>query len=256
MTVTKVTDGYTVKNTATQIVNDVKKDTNTVTNPLKPINPVKDVTLKVGGDSVNGQGAGLCRRSRCPQASHRSWRSACRPCTGRGWRGSATRPDTCHAGCQACPCTTDATGTQLFDVAYKDGVITANATDAFLKLVSADTEHEQAWTLFISTQRIATSERVENTFTETFNDKEAGDGGAVRVVAVGVLEGAFDVHGLAGLEDQRIPVVGVFEVHDAAVAEDGLIGELQILGTVDCALARLVGFARVGDGEHDGASTA
>ena len=55
---------------------------------------------------------------------------------------------------------------------YKDGQLTANATDLFLKLVSADTEHDQAWSLFISTQRIAVSDRVENTFTETFNDKE------------------------------------------------------------------------------------
>ncbi|WP_425481786.1 LPXTG cell wall anchor domain-containing protein [Bifidobacterium canis] len=64
------------------------------------------------------------------------------------------------------------TGEQLFTVDYKDGTITANATDLFLKLVSADTTHEQAWSLFVSVQRIATSERVENTFTETFNDKE------------------------------------------------------------------------------------
>ncbi len=38
--------------------------------------------------------------------------------------------------------------------------------------LSADTTHEQAWSLFVSVQRIATSERVENTFTETFNGKE------------------------------------------------------------------------------------
>ena len=67
---------------------------------------------------------------------------------------------------------TQPTGEQLFTVDYKDGTITANATDLFLKLVSADTTHEQAWSLFVSVQRIATSERVENTFTETFNDKE------------------------------------------------------------------------------------
>lgn len=54
-TVVKVTDGYVVKNTATQIVNNVRKKTNTVSNPLKPINPKKDVTVKVGGDSVDGR---------------------------------------------------------------------------------------------------------------------------------------------------------------------------------------------------------
>ena len=44
-----------VENTATQIVNDLSKQTNTVSNPLKPINPSKDVTIEVGGDSANGQ---------------------------------------------------------------------------------------------------------------------------------------------------------------------------------------------------------
>lgn len=226
MTVTKVTDGYTVKNTATQIVNDVKKDTNTVTNPLKPINPVKDVTLKVGGDSVNGQEIPLGQKflyrldsSVIPpdraypdvtqwgvtdklDTQHDKYLDAWQiranrdlykdgkliaktgeTLAGTGFddtallaaitgdtAGDADQP--ADADDTASDDTTDATGTQLFDVAYKDGVITANATDAFLKLVSADTEHEQAWTLFISTQRIATSERVENTFTETFNDKE------------------------------------------------------------------------------------
>ena len=54
-TVVKVTDGYVVKNTAVQIVNNVRKKTNTVSNPLKPINPKKDVTVKVGGQSVDGK---------------------------------------------------------------------------------------------------------------------------------------------------------------------------------------------------------
>ena len=53
--VIKVDDGYVVENTATQIVNDLSKQTNTVSNPLKPINPSKDVTIEVGGDSADGQ---------------------------------------------------------------------------------------------------------------------------------------------------------------------------------------------------------
>ena len=55
MTVIKVTDGYVVRNKATQVLNKVRKDTNEVTNPLKPVNPSKDVTVKVGGESVNGR---------------------------------------------------------------------------------------------------------------------------------------------------------------------------------------------------------
>lgn len=52
--VTKVTDGYVVRNVATQLVDDRKKVTNEVSNPLKPLNPKKDVTVTVGGDSIDG----------------------------------------------------------------------------------------------------------------------------------------------------------------------------------------------------------
>ncbi|WEV75592.1 LPXTG cell wall anchor domain-containing protein [Bifidobacterium sp. ESL0800] len=53
-TVQKVSDGYVVKNKAVQIENTVRKETNEVSNPLKPINPGKDVVVQVGGESVNG----------------------------------------------------------------------------------------------------------------------------------------------------------------------------------------------------------
>ena len=230
MTVTKVTDGYVVKNTATQIVNDVKKDTNTVTNPLKPINPVKDVVLKVNGDSVNGKEIPLTQKflyrldssvipanRAYPQVTqwgivdkldtqHDKYLGEWQVCanrdlykdgkpvakTGDVLAGSgfdntellaaitgdtatdaeAASDDAANKDESGKDDAAQPTGEQLFTVDYKDGTITANATDLFLKLVSADTEHDQAWTLFISTQRIAVSDRVENTFTETFNDKE------------------------------------------------------------------------------------
>lgn len=230
MTVTKVTDGYVVKNTATQIVNDVKKDTNTVTNPLKPINPVKDVVLKVNGDSVNGKEIPLTQKflyrldssvipanRAYPQVTqwgitdkldtqhdkylgewqvraNRDLYKDGKPIakTGDVLAGSgfdntellaaitgdtatdaeAASDDAANKDESGKDDAAQPTGEQLFTVDYKDGQLTANATDLFLKLVSADTEHDQAWSLFISTQRIAVSDRVENTFTETFNDKE------------------------------------------------------------------------------------
>lgn len=219
MTVTKVTDGYVVKNTATQIVNDVKKSTNTVTNPLKPINPVKDVVLKVNGDSVNGREIPLTQKflyrldssvipanRAYPQVTqwgivdkldtqHDKYLGAWQVCanrdlykddkpvakTGDVLAGSgfdntellaAITGGTANRDESGKDDATQPTGEQLFTVDYKDGTITANATDLFLKLVSADTTHEQAWSLFVSVQRIATSERVENTFTETFNGKD------------------------------------------------------------------------------------
>ena len=39
MTVIKVTDGHIVKNKATQVVNDTRKDTNEVANPSNPSTP-------------------------------------------------------------------------------------------------------------------------------------------------------------------------------------------------------------------------
>ena len=219
MTVTKVTDGYVVKNTATQIVNDVKKSTNTVANPLKPINPVKDVVLKVNGDSVNGREIPLTQKflyrldssvipanRAYPQVTqwgitdkldtqHDKYLGAWQVranrdlykdgkpvaktgdvLAGTGFDNTellaAITGDTANRDESGKDDAAQPTGEQLFTVDYKDGTITANATDLFLKLVSADTTHEQAWSLFVSVQRIATSERVENTFTETFNGKE------------------------------------------------------------------------------------
>lgn len=219
MTVTKVTDGYVVKNTATQIVNDVKKSTNTVTNPLKPINPVKDVVLKVNGDSVNGREIPLTQKflyrldssvipanRAYPQVTqwgitdkldtqHDKYLGAWQVranrdlykdgkpvaktgdvLAGTGFDNTellaAITGDTTNRDESGTDDAAQPTGEQLFTVDYKDGTITANATDLFLKLVSADTTHEQAWSLFVSVQRIATSERVENTFTETFNGKD------------------------------------------------------------------------------------
>lgn len=51
-TVTRVESGVVVENTAIQVTNDTSDKTNTVTNPPTPINPTKDVTVKVGGPSV------------------------------------------------------------------------------------------------------------------------------------------------------------------------------------------------------------
>lgn len=52
--VQKVTDGYVVKNKATQIENNVRRETNEVFNLLKSMNLAKDVVVKVGGKSANG----------------------------------------------------------------------------------------------------------------------------------------------------------------------------------------------------------
>lgn len=64
-------------------------------------------------------------------------------------------------------------GGELFELATDErGVVTVRVTELMLGLVSADTEHEQAWTAFIQCQRIAVGGPVANQFTETINGVE------------------------------------------------------------------------------------
>lgn len=52
--VSKVTDGYVIENTAIQNMENMLLKTRVVSNPEKEINPEKDVTIEVGGESING----------------------------------------------------------------------------------------------------------------------------------------------------------------------------------------------------------
>lgn len=197
MTVIKVTDDYVVTNTATQLVNDVCKDTNQVSNPLKPINPAKDVVVKVDGQSVDGKSiylnslflyrldsSTLPPDRAYPQVS--DW-SISDPLDTR--YDKFTGQWAVYAACdlikdgetlaergeRIAGSDFDASrfGGELFELATDErGVVTVRATELMLGLVSADTEHEQAWTAFIQCQRIAVGGPVANQFTETINGVE------------------------------------------------------------------------------------
>lgn len=197
MTVIKVTDDYVVTNTATQLVNDVCKDTNQVSNPLKPINPAKDVVVKVDGQSVDGKSiylnslflyrldsSTLPPDRAYPQVS--DW-SISDPLDTR--YDKFTGQWAVYAACdlikdgetlaergeRIAGSDFDASrfGGELFELATDErGVVTVRATKLMLGLVSADTEHEQAWTAFIQCQRIAVDGPVANQFTETINGVE------------------------------------------------------------------------------------
>ena len=195
MTVIKVTDGDTVKNKATQVLNKIRKDTNEVTNPLKPINPAKDVTVKVGGASVNGQSiykdrtflyrldSSVIPANRAyPQVDQ--WTITDHLDTAHDeyigqWAVYAARDlykdGTVLAakGSKLAGSDFDSSkfGGDLFTLDYKDGTATVTATDTYRALVSADVEHENGWTAYIQCKRTAVAERVENKFTEQYNDK-------------------------------------------------------------------------------------
>ena len=49
------------------------------------------------------------------------------------------------------------------------GATEIRATDAYLKLVSADEAHEQAWTAYVQVVRVKVTDRHENVFTEHYN---------------------------------------------------------------------------------------
>ena len=193
-TVVKVTDGYVVKNTAVQIVNNVRKKTNTVSNPLKPINPKKDVTVKVGGDSIDGKSVYLnhtflYRLDSSILPPDRAYQTV------TDWGGTdqlATEYDQ-YLGNWAVYASRDLYrggqvlaargekiagsgfdsskfGGNLFTVDADDnGKVTVNATQTYLDLVSADNEHEAGWVLYLQCKRIAVADEVPNTWTETIN---------------------------------------------------------------------------------------
>ena len=197
MTVIKVTDGYTVKNKATQVLNKIRKDTNEVTNPLKPINPAKDVTVKVSGASANGKSiykdrtflyqldSSILPAGRAyPQVDQ--WRivdplnTEYDQYTGQ-WAVYASR-DLYRDG-KVIAAKGDKLAGSGFDgskfggdlftaAADANGVVTVEATEAYRTLVSADNEHENGWRAYIQCKRLKVSDRVENRFTEYFNDKE------------------------------------------------------------------------------------
>ena len=198
MTVTKVKDGHTVKNTATQVTNDRRDKTNTVTNPLKEINPTKDVTVKVGGASANGKSiykgrsflyqldSSILPANRAyPQVDKWDIVDSLDPAfdeyTGQ-WAVYATRD--LLSGGEALASKGDRIAGSGFDssklggdlftlsAATVDGrnVVTIEATDRYRALVSDDS-HEAGWRAYIQCKRLAVTDRHENQFTEHYNDK-------------------------------------------------------------------------------------
>ena len=197
MTVIKATDGHVVRNKATQVLDRIRKDTNEVTNPLKPINPAKDVTVKVGGASANGRSiykdstflyqldSSILPANRAyPQVDQWDIVDALDPafdeCTGQ-WAVYATRD--LLSGGEVVASKGDRIAGSGFDssklggdlftaTADENGTFTVEATDLYRSLAGADNEHEHGWRAYIQCKRTKVSDRVENRFTEYYNDKE------------------------------------------------------------------------------------
>ena len=192
--VVKVTDGYVVRNKAIQVTNNTTVESNEVSNPLKPVNPTKDVTVRVGGASVNGQSiykdrTFLYRLDSSMIPANRAYPQVDQwtitdhldtkhdEYTGR-WAVQAARDlykdgtVIAKAGDRLAGDGFDSKkfGGDLFALDYKDGTVTVTATDVYRALVSADNAHENGWSAYIQCKRTSIAERVENRFTERFND--------------------------------------------------------------------------------------
>ncbi|RBP97819.1 cell wall anchor protein [Bifidobacterium aemilianum] len=196
MTVIKVTDGYVVKNTATQVTNSRRDVTNTVNNPLKPINPSKDVVVTVGGGSTDGRSiwkeqqflyqvdSSILPADRAhPKVTgwsiHDPYPAEYDQPTGQ-WAVYATRDLTgptdrvlARKGERIAGSGFDSSrlGGELFTASFDDGSFTIGATQTYLDLVSK-ARTEQGWRGYVQMTRIKAGEHIVNRFTETLNGTE------------------------------------------------------------------------------------
>ena len=195
--VIKVTDGYVVENTATQIVNDQSKKTNTVSNPLKPINPSKDVTVKVGGESVDGQSiylgstflyqldSSILPANRAYEVTEWGIDDQLDPqvdvLTGQ-WGVYAARDlykdgeVIARQGELIAGSNFDSSklGGDMFtgEIDPATGKVRIESTELYRSLVNADDAHEQGWRAYIQPKRAMVTDRHENQFTERYNGRE------------------------------------------------------------------------------------
>jgi adhesin isopeptide-forming family sspB-C2 type protein/fimbrial isopeptide formation D2 family protein len=196
MTVTKVTDGYTVVNKATQVTNDRRDETNVVSNPLKEINPSKDVVVNMGDESANGKSiylgstflyqldSSILPADRAYQQVT-DWKIVDKlgtthdKYTGQ-WAVYATRDlkdgeNVLAAKGERIAGTgvdSSAFGGDLFTTEQAgDGTVTVTATQRYLDLVSAS-NMEAGFRAYIQCTRIAVGDKIVNAFREVLNGTE------------------------------------------------------------------------------------
>ena len=195
-TVIRAEPGHVVRNQATQIVNDLHKATNLVANPIKPLNPAKDVVVSVDGESAHG---GSIYRDRLflyrldssllpagrayPQVG--TWRIEDRldPSVDRftgHWAVYATQDlyengrILIHHGqiMAGSDMSANIHGGPLFMMtADPAGLVKVEATSRYLALVGASGDRPVGWRAYLQCRRLKNVERHENRFTEFYQDK-------------------------------------------------------------------------------------
>ena len=198
-TVKKEKDGYVIKNTAWQNTENSLIQTEIVSNPLKDIDPVKDVVVseETNNDSINGKEVKLndlfnyrltsseIPANRAYEASQWSIRDTFDPkfdsYTGK-W---AVYADTDIYDGEKLVYKTgdllaDSRGKEadglgkMFNVTWDEAshTINAEATADFLKLVNTRGDLSAKWSIYVKMERIAPSEKITNTHIETYNKIE------------------------------------------------------------------------------------
>lgn len=198
-TVTKETDGYVIENQARQNLQNTHKQTRIVSNPLKDIDPKKDVVIspETGDQSING--AKVALNSTFNYRLDSSEIPANRAYDATQWskRDTFDRIHDSYTGVWAVHANTDLYDGQkkvakkgdlladssgftidgneaLFSAAFDEAsyTFTVTATQAYLDLVNTRGDLPQAFSVYTKMVRIAPAERVENVETETYNGED------------------------------------------------------------------------------------
>lgn len=193
MKVIKETDGYVIENQAYQNFENNMTQTKVVSNPLKEINPEKDVTVDVDGESINH---GLVENGSLFNYKLTSSRlPADRALNSKSWSivddyqethdrltGSwlvqtqvdLYDGDTLVAAAgdvidQVSVVDESVESTGLFTFTEDDGTFTISATDTYLDMLNTRKDVEAGWTAYVQMERIAPGV-VYNKFVEYYND--------------------------------------------------------------------------------------
>jgi adhesin isopeptide-forming family sspB-C2 type protein len=196
MKVIKVTDGYTIKNRAVENIENASMQTRIVSNPLKEINPEKDVTIKAGGkDSINGQEVALNEAFNYQLSS--SEIPANRAYEASQWSITDTfdRVHDQYTGKWAVYANTDlydgkelvakkgallqnsagkGISKEFFTASFDEKSYTFNisAEKPYFDLVNSRGDLPQAWSVYTQMIRIQYADKVVNTFTESYNGQK------------------------------------------------------------------------------------
>lgn len=195
MEVIKEKDGYVIENTATQNIENSYKQTRIVSNPLKEINPKKDVTVQAGGkDSINGTEVKLNSTFNYRLQTSKLPTNLAYPHAQWGIDDTFDRVHDQYTGMWAVYTDTDlydgekliakagellqdSDGKGVSDAFFaakfdeKSYTFSIEAQKPYLDLInSRDAEHQ--WSAYTKMIRIAPAEKVLNEHTETYNKVE------------------------------------------------------------------------------------